>query len=171
MPIEIRSAQPSDAHDIAVVHVAAWRDAYRGLIPADQIAARTVERRWRQWTTMLTDPDRFTLVACDDATLKGFARARSTQNELFQSYLEALYVMPDAWRTGIGRKLLCAIGERLRAVGINTMALRALRRGFARRFYEKLGARLVPEGIPRDAGHFDDVVYAFDDLGALVEKH
>jgi len=37
----------------------------------------------------------------------------------------------------------------------------------ARSFYEKLGARLVPEGIAHDAGMFDDVVYAFDDLRAL----
>ena len=43
-----------------------------------------------------------------------------------------------------------------------------MRLGDARKFYERLGARLVPEGIARDAGKFDDVVYAFDDVGSVL---
>jgi hypothetical protein len=46
--------------------------------------------------------------------------------------------------------------------------LRVVRENLAARtFYERLGARLVPDGISVDAGLFDDVVYAFDNLGAL----
>jgi GNAT superfamily N-acetyltransferase len=169
--IEIRSAEPRDAYPIAVVQVAAWRCAYDGLIPEEEIAVRTVEHRYQQWTATLADPLRLTLVACEHVTsIRGFANASLTENDPFQSYLEALYVVPEAWRNGIGRKLLRAIAARLNEMGINTMALRTLRLGFARRFYERLGARLVPEGIPRDAGRFDDVVYAFDDLSALLNE-
>jgi hypothetical protein len=33
---------------------------------------------------------------------------------------------------------------------------------------ERLGARLLPGGIATDAGIFDDVVYAFDDLRVIT---
>jgi len=48
------------------------------------------------------------------------------------------------------------------------MVLRTLRLNPGRAFYERLGARLLPEGVNIDAGVFDDVAYAFDDLRRLL---
>ena len=167
----IRRAVPADASGIARVHVAAWDRAFRGIVPDDVIAARTLEVRIRQWTSVLQKPDRVTLVAYgDDDLIYGFASAVPIPEPNFQSYLETLYVAPDVWERGVGRELLSAIATELLARGIGNMALRTLRVGTPRGFYEHLGARLVPEGIARDAGHFDDVVYGFDDLALLAKR-
>ena len=78
-----------------------------------------------------------------------------------------LILVKEAARSGLGTRLLHALAEDLKARGKRTMSLRVLQNNPARVFYEKLGARLVPEGIEHDAGMFDDVVYAFDDVTAL----
>ncbi len=46
--IEIRRAKAADASAIAAVHDAAWRGAYRGLIPGLELE-RMVERRGPRW--------------------------------------------------------------------------------------------------------------------------
>lgn len=171
MPTHIRRAVPEDASGIARVHVAAWERAFRGIVPDDVIAARTLEVRIGQWMRVLQKSDRVTIVACgDDDLIFGFASAEPIREPKFQSYLETLYVAPEAWERGLGRELLQAIAAELLDRGIGTLALRTLRLGAARSFYEHLGARLVPEGIVRDAGHFDDVVYGFDDLARLAKR-
>ncbi|HEY6487370.1 MAG TPA: GNAT family N-acetyltransferase [Candidatus Cybelea sp.] len=171
MRTQIRRALPEDAFGIARTHVTAWDRAFRGIVPADIIAARTVEVRIEQWTGMLQRPERMTLVACgDDGAIHGFASALPIAEPNFQSYLEALYVAPDVWERGLGRELLSAIAAELLDRGVANMALRTLRMGAARSFYEHLGARLVPEGVDRDADRFDDVVYGFDDLRLLAKR-
>jgi GNAT superfamily N-acetyltransferase len=168
---EIRSARPTDAHGIARVHLASWHGAFRGIVPDEQIAARGFEVRLKQRTAKLQQADPVVLVACNEGgAVVGFASALRIEGGPFQSSLEALYLAPDAWGRGLGRELLRAVGARLVDAGAKNMVLRTLRLGNARAFYERLGARLVPEGFARDAGHFDDVVYAFDDLSALAER-
>jgi GNAT superfamily N-acetyltransferase len=135
------------------------------------IDARTVELRTKQWTPRLADTKIITLVACDrDGTIQGFGSAVRLDGSDggFESYLETLYLSPAVWRRGIGRRLLAAIAARVQAAGAKNMALRTLRHGTARAFYERLGARLVPEGLSYDADRFDSVVYAFDDLTTLI---
>lgn len=171
MQFVIRQAASEDASAIARVHVASWEAAYRGLIPDETIRARTVEVRTGQWAKKVLDPGSLVLVACDaEGNVQGFARAQllDSAEEGFQSYLQALYVGPQFWGRGIGRALLRAVCSRLSAVGVRNLALRTLRLGGARRFYERLGARMVPGGIAQDAGAFDDVVYAFHDIASMT---
>jgi GNAT superfamily N-acetyltransferase len=169
----LRRAAVADAPAIARVHVAAWDAAFRGIVPDDWIDARTLERRTSQWSSRLAEPNRLVWIACEDGAngeALGFAGAVVLEppDGEFQSYLQTLYVHPRVFRRGIGRQLLKAVCAELSALGVRNLALRTLRLGESRGFYERLGARLVPEGVARDAGDFDDVVYAFDDLAALA---
>ena len=171
MEVLIRPATPDDADAIAAVHVAAWEGSYRGIMPDEEFRKRPVERRRIQWREWLENTEHIVLVGCNgrDEVL-GFAGARmldSTQCG-FDSYLATLYLQPDLKGQGLGKALLRAVAAELHAQGARTMVLRTLRLNPARGFYEKLGARFVPEGVDIDAGHFDDVVYAFDDLSALA---
>lgn len=130
-----------------------------------------MDLRRRQWATSLQSPERVTLVACDDdGTIVGFASALLLEqpDNGFESYLQTLYFTPEAAGRGTGSRLLRATATDLLARGVVNMALRVVRLNPARGFYERLGARLVPEGIDTDAGVFDDVVYAFDDLHTLA---
>jgi ribosomal protein S18 acetylase RimI-like enzyme len=86
----------------------------------------------------------------------------------FDSYLQTLYLLPGVTGGGIGRELLVHAARMLAEQGRKSMALRVLVKNPARRFYERLGARVVPEGLRIDEGQFDDLVYAFDDVGTLL---
>jgi GNAT superfamily N-acetyltransferase len=169
--IRVRRAELSDVPSIAGIHVAAWHHAYRGLVPDEAFETRTIERRLQQWESVLRGASDFVLVGCDEAQqVRGFASASLKPGGGFESYLETLYVAPEMWGRGIGRALLASISATMRNRGATNMALRTLRLGKARTFYERLGARLVPEGISHDHGPFDAVVLAFDSLAALTER-
>lgn len=171
MDLQIRRAIPQDADAIAAIHVAAWEGAYRGIIPDKEFTKRPLARRQQQWREWLLCDDRITLVACDRCgEIVGFTGGwMLDRNEAgFDSYLATLYLRPDVKGQGIGEVLLRAYAAEVIALDGRSMVLRTLRLNRARSFYERLGARLVPEGIDIDAGVFDDVVYAFDDVSVLA---
>jgi len=168
----VRKATERDAVAIAAVHVASWEDNYRGILPDEVIDARTLERRIDQWRTALRDPNRVTFVSCvDDAAIVGFASALVfvPPRDGFDSYLQTIYLLSNAKGTGIGKSLVRAVAQDLTGRGCKNMALRVLAKNPARGFYERLGARLLIDGLSIDAGIFpDDVAYAIDDLKTLL---
>ena len=168
----VRRAEEHDFAGIAAVHVASWEDNYRGILPDDVISARTLERRTEQWRNAVRDPQRVTFVACVvDSALVGFARALvySPPRDGFDTYLQTIYLLSSAKEAGIGSSLLGGLARVLVARGCRNMVLRVLAENPARGFYERLGARLLPEGVSIDAGIFpNDVVYAIDDLTRLL---
>jgi GNAT superfamily N-acetyltransferase len=170
--LHIRPAVPSDADAIAAVHAASWEAFYRDILPAEMIAARNLEARRTQWASSLANHDRVTLVGYDDdCTIVGFASALLLEPDAsFASYLQTLYLIPEVTRAKLGTRLLRAMAGDLVQRGRHSMSLRVLRLNPARAFYEKYGARIVPEGIEHDAGTFDDVVYAFDNLRDLLRR-
>lgn len=126
----LRDAEPADAPAIAVVVVASWRAAYRGLLPDDVLAGLSVDERERQWSTVLTARPRHTRVvvaALGDAVV-GFAatgppliaddRADPGLGDLY-----ALYLDPEVWRRGIGTRLHAAALDRLRSCGFTHAGL------------------------------------------------
>jgi ribosomal protein S18 acetylase RimI-like enzyme len=171
--MRIRPAIVDDADGIARIHVAAWHDNYRGLIPEDIIATRTLERRQALWHRVLTEGRALVFVADNSATIAGFASAIQLAPAVdgFGAYLQAIYVASDSKSMGAGRALMRALAATLIERGCRNLVLRTLRLGQARGFYEWLGARFVPGGFSIDAGTVDDVVYAFDDLKRLATIH
>jgi GNAT superfamily N-acetyltransferase len=167
----VRTATAADIPSIAEVHVASWKQHYRGLVDDRLIDERTVEQRIAVWNEALAEVDRLTFVAEGaGGGLLGFASAEilTPGQERFDSYLGQIYLLSEAKGQGIGRALLRSVAAVLIARNCKTMALRVLRLNTARAFHEHLGARLAPEGLPNEDGLFDDVVYAFDDLKTLI---
>jgi len=169
--VSIREATARDVSAIATVHVASWRKAYRDILDRRMIEARSFDVRVDQWTNALNQPERTTFLAEDQTgTVVGFssALALADRSEGFDSYLQSLYLAPEATRRGIGRRLLRAVAGELLDRGCRNMALRVLRENPARGFYESLGARLTARDISLDSGTFDDVVYEFPELRTLL---
>jgi GNAT superfamily N-acetyltransferase len=55
--IRVRGAAVHDVPELARVHVASWRETYRGLMPDEVLDDHGfVDRRERFWTAALTDP-------------------------------------------------------------------------------------------------------------------
>ena len=141
--IEVRPAVPEDAHDVACVHVRSWQSAYRGLIYQpylDGLEPESWADRYTFGRMGIGLP--FTQVAVDGSTICGLATTGLSRDEDLSNFgeLMAIYVDPAHVGTGVGRLLIAAARERLRAVGVGQAALWVLDgNGRARRFYERDG--------------------------------
>lgn len=143
--VRIRPAVPDDARRIAEVHVASWRDAYRGLLSDEYLERLSVEEREARRLATIADPapGSGTLVAEQGGEIVGFASFSASRDEDAPDTVgevPAIYVDPGAVGTGVGRELFAAVSEALRDAGYARATLWVLEANErARRFYEKAG--------------------------------
>lgn len=159
----IRLAVREDARAIAEVHVAAWRWAYRELMPREVLDDLSIDRRESQWAEWLDagDAKAIIFVATDDAArVTGFVAAgheRDDTGEAALGEIYALYQVERAHRTGLGRALVNAAIDALRARGFAACTLWALASNqTARGFYEAVGFAL--DGATKIEGRFGEHV-------------
>ncbi|MEU2073112.1 GNAT family N-acetyltransferase [Streptomyces sp. NPDC013489] len=155
----IREALPEDAAGIAAVHVLSWRAAYRDLLPGPYLDSLDVEERTVTWRARLTAPERSAVLVetGPDERVRAFSCFRAWPDEEFDrrttAELAALYALPEAWGTGVGRALLAASAEALVATGFRTAALWVLAgNARGRRFYEAAGWRADGEAVREETG-------------------
>lgn len=106
--VAVRAAEPGDELAVARVHVRAWQAGYRGLLPDEYLVALRAEDRAPRYTFASTDLSApATIVAVRDGKIEGFATFGAADDEDVPNAgaLLALYVDPDAWRTGLGSLL------------------------------------------------------------------
>ncbi|MFD3531732.1 GNAT family N-acetyltransferase [Streptomyces sp. NPDC058664] len=155
----IREASSEDAAAVAAVHVLSWRAAYRDLLPAPYLDALDVAERTAVWRARLTAPDRPTVLVATGAggRVLAFSCFRAWSGEGLDpattAELAALYALPEAWGTGVGRALLSASTEALVVAGFRTAALWVLAgNARGRRFYEAAGWRPDGEVVREETG-------------------
>lgn len=178
MPIvTIGPATAEDAERIARVHVDSWRTTYKGILPADFLAALSVERRaemWRRAATLSGQGGRSLTVAEADGRIVGFAAGGPNHDPdlVYTGELYAIYILESHQRLGIGRRLVAPVAAALAAGGHSTMLLWVLAANAgARRFYESLGGRAVREQRTDIGGiAYPEVGYGWDDLPALIRR-
>lgn len=152
MTLEIRAAVAADADQIATAHVAAWRIAYRGIVPDRYLDGGEFEQsRLAGWTAALTDgPDAGEdplgqlLVPVLDGRVVGFGvfgreRVDAGSDVTGRGELYGFYLHPDVWSSGIADRLIdrCHAGLAERFDAAVLWVLRDNPR--ARRFYERSG--------------------------------
>ena len=138
----VRAANIEDAGLIAKVHVATWRTAYRGLLPDEFLESLTEANYEERWRRTMHDGTSRVYVAEQDARVVGFASGgRERAGEVgYDGELYALYVLETAQRRGHGRRLVRAVVNGLREMGLVDMIVWVLRDNpTARKFYERLG--------------------------------
>ena len=164
--IGTRRARETDARELAQVHIAAWRAAYRDLLPHDYLASLSVDAReqaWRERLTLLA-ANRRPWVATADGQIVGFASAGperddddNLSNDVGEVY--AINVLPDCWHKGVGRNLMRHAERELREHRYSEAILWCLTdNARARAFYERLG------------WHFDGTTKVRDFGGADIEE-
>ena len=176
MATELREARRGDELAVAKIHVRAWQEAYRGLIPAEFLDALDPRERAARYTFESTDPAAPTTVlavaseggAEDDPSLTNCGEVRSGSSSApferiagFVTFgpsrdedapdhgeIYALYVDPNRYQGGVGRLLMAESRRRLRASGFTAAILWVLQ-GNARAasFYEREG--WSPDGATR----------------------
>jgi ribosomal protein S18 acetylase RimI-like enzyme len=131
----IRPGTAADAEAVAQIQVRTWQAAYAHALPQDRLMALSIDERaewFRRWPP--------SLVAEVDGAVVGYIAVGRTHDESGDGELYAIYVLPDSWGTGVGRALMTAGEERLRALGHEDAHLWVLDDNpRARRFYEAAG--------------------------------
>jgi GNAT superfamily N-acetyltransferase len=104
----LRPATLADADSIASLHVQAWDETYRGLLPDPEIDARSFEVRQQQWRGQFSKPDRRVFLIEGLGFVQMGAQPDPEYAAEFPEFLFALYLLRAAQGHGLGRKLLAA---------------------------------------------------------------
>jgi ribosomal protein S18 acetylase RimI-like enzyme len=149
--IEIRLARPDDAAPIAEVHDAAWRNAYRGVIPGKDLE-RMVQRRGERWWRNAIDRKTRIVVLSFGGAVVGYAtygRNRATSLP-FKGEIFELYLRPEHQGLGFGRRLFSAVRRDLAGHDVKSIVVWALADNEgACGFYRRLGGREVDTTVER----------------------
>ena len=176
---QIRIATPDDAHALAVMHIASWRETYLGLLPDKMLSALSVEARAVAWTKIMQEPAGSTVVflAEHEKSIVGFGscgaqRTESLKAKGYDGEISAVYVLREFQKRKIGTRLLHAMSADLMRRGCSAAALWVLRDNLrARRFYEHFGAKVIAEREDvRDGTTLIELAYGWPDLKELERR-
>jgi ribosomal protein S18 acetylase RimI-like enzyme len=156
----IRPAEVADAHAIATVHVTAWNETYRGIMPDSLLDRLNVEERAETWAARLATFEEFrqtVMVVDDGGDIVGFAGCGPARKDNLGSDGEIymINIVNRAKRRHLGAKLMRAMADALEAWRFKTAGLWVLEKNApARAFYARLG------GIPGIASkeHHDGIM-------------
>ena len=143
--ITIRRANPDDAEQIAAVHDAAWREAYRGIIPGKELE-RLINRRGPDWWRRAVVKGSRLLLLSLHETIGGYVsygRNRASSMD-FDGEIFELYLAPEYQGLGFGSRLFRAGQHDLQSNGIESVLVWTLSDNErAIDFYRRLGGKQV----------------------------
>ncbi len=108
----------ADADALGLVHVAAWREAYTGLVPDEILAGLDPQQRAAMWREAIAHGATIHL-AEQNGAIVGFGSSGEQRDPSlpFSGEIRALYVLQRAQRRGVGRMLMAAMAHDLLAQG------------------------------------------------------
>lgn len=124
--VSARLAWPDDAAAIARVQIAAWRDVYRDVLPAEALEALDVDDFAARWLSSLTSPPDArvrALVALEGPHVRGFALVHPSHDpdsdQVADAEVGEFVVDPSHRGAGHGSRLLQACVDTLVADGFS----------------------------------------------------
>ena len=174
--IEVRPARAADVDNMAVVHIAASRQVYAGIIPEHALGAITVAERARRWAESLATAgsDETILVGASEGRVAGLGHCgpQRTPTLPFPGEFFCLYVAPEAQQQGVGTALMIAMARFLLDRGMAGASLWVARDNLAaRRFYDRLGGIVWAEKEEaRPDFVLAEVAYAWRDVSTIYGR-
>jgi ribosomal protein S18 acetylase RimI-like enzyme len=157
-----RDATANDIPALAQLHVAAWNATYPGTHRPPTVAIR--EWQWRK-AFAENDGGWFCIVIeRPDGKLVGFAKGIRLTDLPGQGDLNKIYLLPEYYRLGLGRRLVGHVVRRFMAQGVTSVRLLGEPDNPSRAFHEAIGGRNIidAKGQP-ELGNF-----IWDDLPKLA---
>lgn len=173
MAFVVFPAGPADAEAIARVHVAAWRETYRGLISTAYLDSMSEAALARRWAAALLRPHRGELVlaAASRSGVVGYCSAGPSRlGGETDAEVATLYLLRAAQGAGLGRALLESAARALAAEGFSSLMISVLQENRrARAFYEHMGGLAdPPRPEPGPGGVLNEVAYRWPDIRTLT---
>ena len=175
----IRSAREGDEAEIANVHVSAWREAYRGLLPQPFLddLPLSFRRRMSWWRNVISEPGSYVLQVAEAGTgIVGFACMGPGRDSGMEAMAEvlAIYLMAKYKGKGIGFSLLSSGFRRMAERRFSAAYCWVLESNPTIEFYERSGATF--HGMTKEAEiggqKVKELAYAWAPpaLGALARE-
>lgn len=170
--INIRTATPADAEQIAFVHIDSWRTTYRGIVTDEYLEKLNLQARANYWRKELTERCDNVFVADNDGSIVGFATAgQSRDDNSFDCELYAIYVLQQHQQKNIGRLLLTATTKYLQTCGHSSMYVWVLADNNSKQFYERLGGEQFDRKVIEISGRqLTEIAYGWRELNKLITK-
>lgn len=170
----IRRAGPEDAEVIAEIHIASWRQNYRGILPDNYLDHEAPAERHAFWQACLARPsnERLTLLALGSGTPAGFAALRFKHDAGYDVTLDNIHITKRMQNCGLGRALMAEAARAACARGCRNICLWVFDHNkHAIAFYDKLEGQAVAHGFDdfkdANAAHTQ---YAWTELPGLIER-
>ncbi|MGR9049656.1 N-acetyltransferase family protein [Halobacillus faecis] len=143
--MRVRKARHEDVPAIAKVHVDAWLETYRGIVPDAYLNRLSYEKRERLWYENIKKFN-ISIVETEESGVFGFAAWQdgSTFGD-YDSELSSLYILKKYHRQGAGRRLLSFTFREIKEKRHKTLVVKVLSENPARHFYEKMEAEKLKE--------------------------
>jgi len=128
--ISIRAVTPADIPGLAGIHLRCYREAHRGIIPADYLAKMKASGWQRDWERKFTqgvsgEPafERHFVAEDSRAGIIGFASTGPSRDAQlkYEGEIYDVYVLAEFQGRGVGRSLVAAAVEFLRRRRMNSM--------------------------------------------------
>jgi ribosomal protein S18 acetylase RimI-like enzyme len=180
--ITVRAITPADISGLAGIHVRCYREANRGIVPADYLAKMKAsgwqgewERRFTQGVSGEPAFERHFLAEDSRAGIVGFAGAGPSRDAQlkYEGEIYDVYVLSGFQGSGVGRSLVSASVEFLRRRRMKSMLLWVFEgNARAREFFEHFGGVLVKlkKDVSIDGNKLVEIPYAWTDLPALLAQ-
>jgi|GEM_PF-337487 GNAT superfamily N-acetyltransferase len=171
--VVIREAQPGDAPAMARINAATWRDSYGKFLPRqlmEEVSCSQKQAEIENFFARWEEDQAVALVAEKSGEIMAFIMAgkNHSQNSGYMGEIYNLHVAPAFQTQGIGRYLLYRVSQVFRQRNWNTMMVWALTENPSRRFYEKLGGRVIAQSVDEYRGFTAPVIaYGWNELICL----
>jgi ribosomal protein S18 acetylase RimI-like enzyme len=152
--ISIRRARADDAVALSGVFEAAWREAYRGIIPGLTLEKMLARRGPRWWRSTVTRGRPLVVLDIGQGVAGYVSYGRCRDRALpADGEIDELYLAPEYQGLGFGRRLFRAVRNDLRDRDMPRMVVWALADNErACSFYAGLGGRAVARAEERIGG-------------------
>lgn len=139
--ITIRLAVPSDAPDMAEVHMRSWEVAYKGILPDDYIREKNATRNALYARVITEENDTSYVIQCSGKTVGIMCVAPPQDKELIDFHeLHYIYLHPNYFRRGIGTQAMELAYSIARGLGKTGLVLWVLEKNVnSIQFYKKCG--------------------------------
>lgn len=143
----VRAATVRDADQVADIHVRSWQAAHADLFPKTYLDSFYAARPTQCWRASLvgTDwPKAGVLVISPEKDVLGFAGFGPSrddgEDQALVGEIRDIYLIPEAWGKGIGRRLMSTALARLASAGYSQVTLWVVASNTrARSFYTRGG--------------------------------
>ncbi len=142
----VRIATVRDAEQVADIRVRSWQAAHAGLLPQEYLDSLRAVRptRWREIMDGTDWPKSGVLVVAPEKEVLGFAEfgpSRDDGEDRTQvAEIRDIYLVPEAWGQGIGKRLMITALSRLATAGYSQVTLWVVVSNTrARGFYARCG--------------------------------